>query len=183
MKIVFWLSLVGVLYTYVGYPLVMWLRARIWPRPWTVAPITPDVSIVVAVHNGILMLPRQIEHLLGLDYPNIKKERSSSSQMALPMGTAVELLAQQNHPRIRAFILEEHRGKAVAVNMGAAQATADVIVFVDIRPEIAPGAIQQLVSNFADEKVGCVCTVKCSLCAMDGHDAASGAVGGFVLAL
>jgi cellulose synthase/poly-beta-1,6-N-acetylglucosamine synthase-like glycosyltransferase len=173
-KIVFWLSLAGVLYTYVGYPLVMWLRARIWPRPWTVGPIAPDVSIVVAVHNGILMLPRQIEHLLGLDYPKIKEIIIVSDGSS--DGTA-ELLAQQNHPRIRAFILEEHRGKAAAVNLGAAQATAEVIVFVDIRPEIAPGAIQQLVSNFADEKVGCVCGML--TLRNDGHDAASGAVGGF----
>ena len=36
-----------------------------------------------------------------------------------------------------------------------AQATAEVILFVDIRPEIAPGAIQRLVSNFADPTVGC----------------------------
>jgi cellulose synthase/poly-beta-1,6-N-acetylglucosamine synthase-like glycosyltransferase len=52
-----------------------------------------------------------------------------------------------------------------------------VILFVDIRPEIAPGAIQQLVSNFADEKVGCVSgNLKLR---DDGHDATSAAVGGF----
>jgi glycosyltransferase involved in cell wall biosynthesis len=172
-KIVFWLSLIGVLYTYVGYPVMMWLRARIRPRPWTVGPITPDVSIVLAVRNGALMLPRQIEHLLGLDYPNIKEIIIVSDGST---DRTAELLSQQHHPRIRALILEEHRGKAVAVNLGAAQATADVVVFVDIRPEIAPGAIQQLVSNFADEKVGCVCGML--TLRNDGHDAASGAVGG-----
>jgi len=68
----------------------------------------------------------------------------------------VELLARQHHPRLTTVILDEHSGKAVAVNAGVAKATADVILFVDIRPEIAPGAIQQLVNNFADPKVGCV---------------------------
>ena len=47
-------------------------------------------------------------------------------------------------------------GKAIAINAGVEQAHADLILFVDIRPEIAPGSIQQLVSNFADPKVGCV---------------------------
>ena len=49
-----------------------------------------------------------------------------------------------------------------------------MILFVDIRPEIAPGAVQQLVSNFADPQVGCVAgelTLR-----HDGHDAASAAV-------
>jgi cellulose synthase/poly-beta-1,6-N-acetylglucosamine synthase-like glycosyltransferase len=173
MKIVFWLSLLGIFYTYLGYPALMWLFARIRPKPWKAAPITPSVSIVLAVHNGIALLPRQIEHLLGLDYPNIKEVIIVSDGST--DGTA-ELLSRQQHPILKTIILEEHCGKAVAVNAGVAEATADVIVFVDIRPEIAPGAIQQLVSNFADGTVGCVCG-KLTLRPGD-HDAASAAVGG-----
>ena len=56
-----------------------------------------------------------------------------------------------------------------------------MIMFVDIRPEIAPGAIQQLVSNFADERVGCVSG---NLKLRDeGHDATSGGSGRVLLAL
>jgi len=51
-----------------------------------------------------------------------------------------------------------------------------VIVFIDIRPTIAQGSIQQLVSNFADGKVGCV-SGRLKL-RHDGHDAASAAIGG-----
>jgi len=57
-----------------------------------------------------------------------------------------------------------------------AKATADVILFVDIRPEIAPRAIQQLVSNFADPTVGCVAGEL--ILRRDSHDDASAAVGG-----
>ena len=56
MKILFWLSLVGVLYTYAGYPLIMWMLASVWPRPWTIAPITPSVSVVVAVEKESVSL-------------------------------------------------------------------------------------------------------------------------------
>jgi glycosyltransferase involved in cell wall biosynthesis len=173
-KIVFWLSLIGVLYTYLGYPIAMWTLARLRPRPWKVAPITPGVSIVLAVHNGASLLPDKIQHLLNLDYPKIQEIILVSDGST--DGTA-ELLASQQHPRVEAIVLKEHGGKAVAVNAGMAHATAEVILFVDIRPEIAPGAIQQLVGNFADEKVGCVSG---NLKLRDeGHDAASAAVGGF----
>src|ERR1035438_10468599 len=141
-KIVFWLSLIGILYTYVGYPLVIWMLARLLPRPWNVAPITPSVSFVLAVHNGALLLPRKIQHLLGLDYPNVKEIIIVSDGSTDGTG---ELLAAQRHPRLSIIILNEHGGKAVAVNAGAAQATAETILFVDIRPEIAPGATRQLV--------------------------------------
>jgi cellulose synthase/poly-beta-1,6-N-acetylglucosamine synthase-like glycosyltransferase len=173
-KIVFWLSLIGVLYTYVGYPAMMWMLARLRPRPWKVAPITPSVSIVLAVHNGASLLSGKIQHLLSLDYPNIQEIVIVSDGST--DGTA-ELLALQRHPSIKAIVLGEHSGKAVAVNAGVAQATADVILFVDIRPDIAPGGIQQLVSNFADVNVGCVAgNLKLR---QEDHAAASAAVGGF----
>jgi cellulose synthase/poly-beta-1,6-N-acetylglucosamine synthase-like glycosyltransferase len=166
-----WVSLLGVLYTYAGYPVLMWILARLRPQPWTVSPITPSLSVLLAVHNGIALLPRKIEHLLDLDYPELKEIIIVSDGST--DGTA-ELLAQTHHPLIQAIVNQEHGGKAVAINAGIAKATADVILFVDIRPEIAPGAVRQMVGNFADPKVGCVSgelTLR-----QDGHDAASAAV-------
>ena len=173
MRILFWLSLIGILYTYLGYPALIWMLARLRPLPWTSAPIFPSVSIVLAVHNGAALLPRKIEHLLGLDYPHIKEIIIVSDGST--DGTA-ELLAGQRNPRLTTIILTEHGGKAVAVNAGMARATGDVILFVDIRPEIAAGAIQQLVSNFADPSVGCVAGEL--ILRNESHDAASAAVSG-----
>ena len=173
MRILFWMSLIGILYTYLGYPALIWMLAWLRPRPWTSGPIFPSVSVVLAVHNGAALLPRKIEHLLRLDYPHIKEIILVSDGST--DGTA-ELLAGQSNPRLTAIILTEHCGKAVAVNAGVARATGDVILFVDIRPEIAVGAIQQLVSNFADPTVGCVAGEL--ILRKECHDDASAAVSG-----
>jgi len=172
-RIVFWLSIFGILYTYAGYPVAVWIFARLRPRPWTTGPITPSVSIVLAVHNGAALLSRKIEHLLNLDYPGIKEIVIVSDGST--DGTE-KILTRQSDPRITAVILKEHCGKAVAVNVGLARATAEVVLFVDIRPEIAPGAVQQLVSNFADPNVGCVAGEL--MLRKEGHDQASAAVTG-----
>jgi glycosyltransferase involved in cell wall biosynthesis len=173
MRFVFWLSLVGTLYTYIGYPVLIWLLARLFPSPWTTRPISPTVSIVLAVHNGASLLRDQVTHLLNLDYPNIPEIILVSDGST--DGTN-ELLAELSHPRIRTIVIEEHAGKAVAVNAGVKLATSEIILFVDIRPEIAPGSIQELVSNFADPKVGCVAG-ELEL-RQDDHDAATAAIGG-----
>ena len=173
MKILFWLSLIGVLYTYAGYPAVIWLLACLRPRPIKSARITPSVSIVLAVHNGAALLRAKIEHLLKLDYPNIREIILVSDGST---DSTADLLRAERHPLIQSVILDEHGGKAVAVNAGAARASADVILFVDIRPEIAPGAIQELVGNFADPEVGCVAG-ELNL-RQEGHDRTSAAVGG-----
>lgn len=173
MKIVFLLSLAGILYTYLGYPLVIWVLARLRARPREIAAIRPSVSVVLAVHNGIDRLPGKIQHLLDLDYSEIKEIIVVSDGST--DGTA-ELLARQQSRRIKVVVLKEHGGKAVAVNAGVKLATGDVVLFVDIRPEIAPGAIQELVNNFADPTVGCVAGEL--ILKMEGHDAASEVVGG-----
>jgi biofilm PGA synthesis N-glycosyltransferase PgaC len=173
-RIIFWLSLTGILYTYLGYPLAMWLLAKLRPRPWMAASITPSVSIVLAVHNGVSLLPRKLQHLIDLDYPNIQEIIVVSDGST---DRTAEFLACQQHPRLKAIPLPIHVGKAAALNAGVAQATADIILFVDIRPEIAPGAVQQLVNNFADPQIGCVAgelTLR-----HDGHDAAAAAVSSF----
>jgi cellulose synthase/poly-beta-1,6-N-acetylglucosamine synthase-like glycosyltransferase len=167
------MSIIGILYTYFVYPFVVWMLALLRPRPWRVGPITPSVSVVLAVHNGAALLPRKLQDLLALDYSNIKEIIVVSDGST--DGTA-ELLASQTHPLLTTIILEKHGGKAVAVNAGVAEVTADIILFVDIRPEIAPGAIQHLLSNFADPKVGCVAGEL--VLRQEGHDNASAAVGG-----
>jgi len=171
-KIVFWLSLAGILYAYAGYPVVIWALARLWPRIWKSAPFNPSVSIVLAVHNGAALLPGKIQHLLSLDYANIQEIILVSDGST--DGTAA-ILRSLHNPLIKTIVLSEHGGKAVAVNAGVAAATGEVILFVDIRPEIAPGAIQHLVNNFADPKVGCVAG-ELNL-QQRNHDAASAAVG------
>lgn len=153
MRFIFWFSLAGVLYTYLGYPALLWIAAKIRPRPWRSAEIHPGVSVVLAVHNGLALLQTKLERLLALDYSNIEEVIIVSDGSS--DGT-VEFLSRQNDPRLRKIILESHGGKAVAVNTGMAQATAELILFIDLRPDIAPGAIQHLVNNFADERVGCV---------------------------
>lgn len=173
MKVVFWLSLLGVFYTYAGYAVIVWAWARLRPVFWKTAPITPTVSIVLAVHNGVALLERKIEHLLRLDYPAISEVIIVSDGST--DGTA-EVLTTKQRPGLVVRILDRHAGKAAAVNLGVAEATGEILLFVDIRPEIAPGAIQHLVGNFADPRVGCI-SGNLQLRHQD-HDAAAGAVGG-----
>jgi cellulose synthase/poly-beta-1,6-N-acetylglucosamine synthase-like glycosyltransferase len=53
-------------------------------------------------------------------------------------------------------ILEDHRGKACALNQGIAHAGGQIIFFVDVRQQINSDALRQIVSYFADPTVGCV---------------------------
>jgi len=173
MKAAFWISLAVIGYTYAGYPLIVFLLARLGPRRWKREPVDALVSVVMAVHNGAHLLRGQIEHLTTLDLATVREVILVSD--GSDDGTT-EILRQVNDSRVRTIILEEQVGKAAALNQGIAAATSEILLFVDIRPKIAPGALKALLSNFADPSVGCVAgelvlnTV--------GHDAAASAVSG-----
>ena len=173
MKIVFWLSLVVIGYTYVGYPIVAYLLARLRPRAWRSAAVDKTVSVIMAVHNGAGLLRGQIEHLASLDHRYVREVIIVSD--GSNDGTA-EILGEVNEPRFKTIVLEQQGGKATALNHGIAIATGEILLFVDIRPKIAEGAVAQLLRNFADPSVGCVAGEL--MLSHEGHDAAASAVSG-----
>jgi len=74
MRVLFWGSVALLAYTYAGYPLWLYLRKSWRSLPVHRAPITPFVSILVAVHNEAQVLPRKLQNLFDLDYPPDKYE-------------------------------------------------------------------------------------------------------------
>lgn len=152
MKLALWLSLAGVLYAYVGYPLLIWMMARVRPQPWRIGPISPSVSVVLAVHNGAGLLEQKLNNILTLGYPSLREIIVVSDGST--DGTAEWLNGFQN-PNVRKIIFDERCGKAAAINAGIACAAGEVIVFVDVRQKLAKIAISRLVSNFADPNIGC----------------------------
>jgi len=170
----FWFAACLLLYTYAGYPLWMYFRSRLQPRPQRQASILPTVSIILAVHNGAALLRQKVAHLLSLDYPQDRMEIEIVSDGSTD-GTD-DILNEFRDPRVKCFRCPEHSGKAAALNIGMQSATGEILLFLDIRPWIESNALQLLISNFDDPRVGCV-TGELVL-RDDGHDAGAKAVGG-----
>lgn len=174
MKILFWLTILSVIYTYLGYPLLLYVLSRVCRRDWLRAPLRPTISILLAVRNGKPMLQAKLDHLLKLDYPAELTEIIVVSDGSSD-GTN-EVLTESTHPRLHVILGTEHQGKAAALNRGMRIATGEILLFNDIRPYLAPGAVAQLLSNFADPSVGCVAGNL--RVAPNGQDAVASVVGG-----
>lgn len=178
MKALFFISLAVVLYTYLGYPLLIGLAARFRPWQWQRAPwpqtaAPPPVSILLAVHDGEALLAAQVQHLLALE-PGLVREVLVVSDGSTDASPAI--LRQLSNPRLRVYLLEQQTGKAAALSHLLQHATGEILLFVDIRPRIEPGAVAALLSNFADPRVGCVAGEL--LLTSDGLDATTSAVSG-----
>jgi len=170
---VFWFSLSILLYTYAGYPLWIYLRSRLHPRAWRQEPMLPSVSIILAVHNGAALLRQKVAHLLSLGYPRDRMEIVIVSDGSTD--DTDDILKEFQDPALRSIRCSEHGGKAAALNQGMQSATGEILVFIDIRPWIEGNALQVLLSNFADPRVGCAAGVL--VLRDDGHEASAKAVG------
>jgi biofilm PGA synthesis N-glycosyltransferase PgaC len=152
-KPLFWLSMSLILFTYVGYPICIYLWSRFRPRPVLRSSIFPEVTILMAVRNEEKFVRRKLDNLAALDYPADRLEIIVISDGSIDRTN--EILNEWKNCRGRAVVLEDHCGKATALNSGMAEARGEVVCFTDARQTIPPNSLKNLVANFADSSVGC----------------------------
>jgi cellulose synthase/poly-beta-1,6-N-acetylglucosamine synthase-like glycosyltransferase len=149
--ILFWAAVALAVYTYVGFPLLVLLRARLRPRPHQVADITPSVSVVIAAHDEAASIGPRVDNLLALDYPADRLEIVIASDGSTD--ATVEEARRRADPRVRVLDLPR-TGKATALNTAVGASTGEIVVFSDANTAYAPEAIRRLVRSFADPAVG-----------------------------
>jgi cellulose synthase/poly-beta-1,6-N-acetylglucosamine synthase-like glycosyltransferase len=153
MRWVFFVSLALIGYTYLGYPLLLFMRSKFRSRPVHRGSIEPSVSVVIAMHNEAGALQRKLRNLAELDYPRELLQIIVVSDGSTD-GT-YELLANAPVP-VERICLPTQQGKAVALNQGLDRARGEIVVFMDTRQRVLPSALRSLVSCFADASVGAV---------------------------
>lgn len=154
MVILFWATLLLIVYTYVGYPLLVALLQRLTQREVCKRPIYPFVSVVIAVHNGESTIEGRLQNLLEQEYPHEQFEIIVVSDGSSDRTVACAEACVFEH--VSVYALEKNAGKAVALNHAVKMAKGEIIVFTDARQEFQADAIKNLVANFADDTVGCV---------------------------
>ena len=150
-------SLAALFYTFAGYPLLLLVWSKLSIRSNSsdsnAAPL-PAVVVVVVVYNGTALISKKIETCFGQDYPADKLRILFVSDGSDDDTCAV--IKALGDSRITLFAMPIRRGKAACLNDAVASVTEEFVVFNDVRQEMHPAAIRQLVKNFSDPEVGAV---------------------------
>ena len=154
MKWVFWMSATFIAYTYLGYPLWLWIRSRWCRQPVRSGPYIPFLSIIMIVRNEEKVLPRKLRNLLDLNYPDESLEIVMVSDGSTDSTNQI-LSEHTANPRIRVILNPQQQGKAAGLNAAMSSVRGEIVVFTDARQQIEPDAIRVLVENFADPEIGC----------------------------
>jgi cellulose synthase/poly-beta-1,6-N-acetylglucosamine synthase-like glycosyltransferase len=150
----FYLSLLLVLYTYLGYPLLSAALGLVLRREVAKRPIEPLVSVLISAYNEESSIAATLENKLRLDYPPEKLEIIVVSDASTDGTDAIVAgFAQRS---VRLLRQEPRAGKTCALNLAVPQARGEILVFSDANSLYAPDALRHLVANFADPTVGYV---------------------------
>lgn len=153
MRGLFFGSAALVAYTFIGYPALLGVLARLRPRPVAAdTSFEPSISVVIAAYNEADVITRRLENVWQLDYPHDRLE----------VIVVADGSDDGTDDRARAFpgttVLHqpERAGKLAAMNRAAASARGDVFVFTDANNLFSQTALRELAAPFADPAVGVV---------------------------
>jgi cellulose synthase/poly-beta-1,6-N-acetylglucosamine synthase-like glycosyltransferase len=150
-EIMFWASVAVILYTYIGFPLVSWLRSYVCSRPHRSSDITPTVSVLIAAHNEEDSIGDKIRNMLEVDYPKEQLQIVVASDGSTDR--SADIIRTFEDPRVIALDLPRG-GKAAALNAGISHCSGDILVFSDANSMFGNDALRALVRPFADDSVG-----------------------------
>lgn len=149
--VLFYASLSLLAYVIAGYPLLLFVLARLRARPITKKRTDKSVTIVVPVRNGEKHIARKIECLLALDYP---KELMEILVVSDGSTDRTEAIVEGYRERGVRLVNIRPGGKAAALNAALETASGEVLVFTDVRQQLSLDSVRRLVDCFADPQVG-----------------------------
>jgi cellulose synthase/poly-beta-1,6-N-acetylglucosamine synthase-like glycosyltransferase len=154
LAVLFWLSAALIVYTHVGYPLVLLALGRLRPQPAkpSSGDPPPRVSLIVAAYDEEEVIAEKVGNALALDYPRELLEVIVASD-----GSNDRTAARARDAGADVVLELARGGKVSAQNAAAERASGEVLAFSDANSAWEPAALRRLIERFADPGVGYVC--------------------------
>lgn len=157
LALIFWILFALVVYTYVGYGVVLYMLVRIkeWLKPPVQYPLPeewPTVTLFIAAYNEEAVVADKMDNCRQLDYPADKLTILWVTDGSTDNTNA--LLAA--YPEAKVLFHTARRGKTAAMNRGISEVNTPYVIFTDANTHINRGAIKAIVEAFLDPRVGCV---------------------------
>ena len=158
LKILFWIFLFIIFYTYIGYGILLFIlirlkRLMVGRSNQDIGELyEPEVTLFVAAYNEKDFLDKKIENSRSLDYPKEKVRQiwiTDGSDDGTP-----DLLKM--YEDVEVYHKPERAGKIAAMNRGMEFVKTPIVIFSDGNTMLGHESIRRIVNLFRDPKVGCV---------------------------
>lgn len=156
MEFSFWLIAALIVYTYIGYPLLIRIVASFYKEPDYPDLIDyPAISFILSAFNEEAVIEDKIRNCLEIDYPENKIEILVGSDGSTDRTN--DILENINDQRVRTYLYTGRHGKSWVINNLVKDSTGDILIFSDANIIFSRNAVKKLVEPFQDELAGGVC--------------------------
>lgn len=157
LNIILTLCVLGILHTYVFYPIILLLFSEDKP---IVKEVQTDlnVGILIAAYNEEKVIAKKIESILASDYPLNKITIYIGSDASTDNTNTIIQSFVSKHPNIRLINFPGRTGKAAIINQLAANCTDEIFILTDANVIFDKSTVSQLVKHFTNEEVHLVCS-------------------------
>lgn len=173
----FWLCLAIVVYTYIGYGIVLYLLVflkRLATKAKPLADISddclPEVTLMVCAYNEEDIIAEKMANTHLLDYPTDRLHLMWVTDGSTDNTNS--LLSA--YPEVKVVYSPERLGKAAALKHGIKEVETEIVMMTDANTMLNPGAVREIVRLMQDPKVGCVSGEKKVMAKNDSDEAAQG---------
>ena len=178
LKIIFWICLFLVFYTYIGYGMLLFVIIRVKrlmrgepPTPQLPADSElPPMTLMICAYNEEDIIEEKMANIRELDYPADKL-----CVMWVTDGSndrSNELLGR--YPEVKLVYSPERRGKAAAIKHGLEENRAPFVVFTDANTMLNSDSMREIARQFMKPGVSCVSGEKRVAARHEGQTAAEG---------
>ena len=160
MEFLFWLSLILIFHTFIGYPISLVILNRIIPKDEVNIreDYRPTVSIIIPAYNEEVVISSKLKNLINLSYSRGKVEIIIASDNSTDKtNDIVNNFIKENPERnIKLYYVKKRMGKTNAQNEAVKISKGEVIVFSDANSILKVDSIEELVKFFCDSQVAYV---------------------------
>jgi cellulose synthase/poly-beta-1,6-N-acetylglucosamine synthase-like glycosyltransferase len=159
MFLTFWLSICIILFTYLIYPLFIWVLGAVFYKEHTIDPNNlVAVTLIIPAYNEEKFIEEKILNSLASNYPADKLEIIISSDNSTDK--TAEIVGKYTSKRIKFHDFKKRSGKMGVLNKTVPLANGDILVFTDANALFDKDAIRNMVRHFTDKNIGCVSGAK-----------------------
>jgi biofilm PGA synthesis N-glycosyltransferase PgaC len=153
-SMIFWIGILVVGYTYVGYGIIIYIFSKLKKRT-NVLDSAPDeqlpaVTLLVAAYNEADIIREKIKNTLELDYPENKLEIFFVTDGSTDRTPEIV----KEYPAIQLFHSFERKGKIHAVNRVMKSIKTPIVIFCDANTDLNREAIKYIVRHYQDPTIG-----------------------------
>lgn len=155
-EVLFYISLLGILHTYLIYPLSMLLLGKIFYQKGSSPSedYQPTVEIIFAAYNEEAVIREKIIHSFKTKYPDAKLSVRIGSDASSDQTDSIIAELQKEYSNLHFKRFPGRTGKAGILNQLIKESSAELIIFTDANIIFNEDTILNLVADMQNPEVG-----------------------------